>query len=97
MRPGDPIIYFDDASHVGMYVGDGSVVHAPRPARAITVAGAGSMPILGVVRPDPATAADEPPAAADKTPAADRAPAADQDLSGGPGPVRRSRGPAPEE
>ncbi|MFG3251584.1 C40 family peptidase [Streptomyces sp. NPDC048187] len=54
MRPGDLIIYFDDASHVGMYVGDGSVVHAPRPGRSITVAGAGSMPILGVVRPDTA-------------------------------------------
>ncbi|MEU0738124.1 NlpC/P60 family protein [Streptomyces sp. NPDC006134] len=52
MRPGDLIIYFPDASHVGMYVGDGKVVHAPRPGRAITVAGAGSMPILGVVRPD---------------------------------------------
>ncbi|MFK4543852.1 cell wall-associated NlpC family hydrolase [Streptomyces tendae] len=54
MRPGDLIIYFDDASHVGMYVGDGSMVHAPRPGRSITVAGAGSMPILGVVRPDTA-------------------------------------------
>ncbi|MFE2358305.1 NlpC/P60 family protein [Streptomyces parvulus] len=54
MRPGDLIIYFDDASHVGMYVGDGSVVHAPRPGRSITIAGAGTMPILGVVRPDPA-------------------------------------------
>ncbi|RSN51169.1 glycoside hydrolase [Streptomyces sp. WAC 04229] len=55
MRPGDLIIYFDDASHVGMYVGDGSMVHAPRPGRSITMAGAGTMPILGVVRPDPAT------------------------------------------
>ena len=54
MRPGDLIIYLDDASHVGMYVGDGSMVHAPRPGRSITVAGAGSMPILGVVRPDTA-------------------------------------------
>ncbi|MFD7277875.1 NlpC/P60 family protein [Streptomyces sp. NPDC059862] len=52
MRPGDLIIYFDDASHVGMYVGDGAMVHAPRPGRTITIAGAGSMPILGVVRPD---------------------------------------------
>ncbi|MFJ8598604.1 NlpC/P60 family protein [Streptomyces shenzhenensis] len=52
MRPGDLIIYFDDASHVGMYVGDGAIVHAPRPGRTVTVAGAGSMPILGVVRPD---------------------------------------------
>ncbi|MGR4850397.1 NlpC/P60 family protein [Streptomyces sp. LARHCF252] len=55
MRPGDLIIYFDDASHVAMYIGDGAMVHAPRPGRAITVAGAGSMPILGVVRPDPGT------------------------------------------
>ncbi|MFD8422239.1 NlpC/P60 family protein [Streptomyces sp. NPDC059668] len=52
MRPGDLIIYFDDASHVAMYIGDGAIVHAPRPGRTVTVAGAGSMPILGVVRPD---------------------------------------------
>jgi len=52
MRPGDLIIYFDDASHVAMYIGDGEMVHAPRPGRNVTVAGAGSMPILGVVRPD---------------------------------------------
>ncbi len=52
MRPGDLIVYFDDASHIGMYLGDGSMVHAPRPGRDVTVAGAGSMPILGVVRPD---------------------------------------------
>lgn len=52
MRPGDLIIYFDDASHVGMYVGDGAIVHAPRPGRTVTITGAGSMPILGVVRPD---------------------------------------------
>lgn len=52
MRPGDLIIYHDDASHVGMYVGDGTIVHAPRPGRDITLAGAGTMTILGVVRPD---------------------------------------------
>ncbi|MCX2927561.1 C40 family peptidase [Streptomyces sp. NEAU-W12] len=51
MRPGDLIIYWDDASHVGMYIGDGSMVHAPRPGRTVTTAGAGSMPVLGVVRP----------------------------------------------
>ncbi|WP_432587264.1 C40 family peptidase [Streptomyces sp. HD1123-B1] len=51
MRPGDLIIYYPDASHVGMYVGNGAMVHAPRPGRQVTVAGAGSMPILGVVRP----------------------------------------------
>lgn len=56
MRPGDLIIYFDDASHVGLYVGDGAIVHAPRPGRSVTIAGAGSMPILGVVRPGAETA-----------------------------------------
>ncbi|MCF3125282.1 C40 family peptidase [Streptomyces arenae] len=52
MRPGDLIIYHSDASHVGLYVGDGAIVHAPRPGRDVTIAGAGSMQILGVVRPD---------------------------------------------
>ncbi|MFI7410443.1 C40 family peptidase [Streptomyces sp. NPDC049627] len=52
MRPGDLIIYNGDASHVAMYIGDGAIIHAPRPGRTVTVAGAGSMPILGVVRPD---------------------------------------------
>nr|WP_243274934.1 C40 family peptidase [Streptomyces albus] len=52
MRPGDLIIYKRDASHVGIYVGDGALLHAPRTGRQITVEGAGSMPILGVVRPD---------------------------------------------
>ncbi|MCI3241404.1 C40 family peptidase [Streptomyces spinosisporus] len=52
MRPGDLIIYFHDATHVGMYIGDGAIVHAPRPGRNVTITGAGSMPILGVVRPD---------------------------------------------
>ncbi|KOV95061.1 C40 family peptidase [Streptomyces sp. NRRL B-3648] len=52
MRPGDLVIYFSDASHVGMYIGDGAIIHAPRPGRTVTIAGAGSMPILGVVRPD---------------------------------------------
>ncbi|MFF6786478.1 NlpC/P60 family protein [Streptomyces sp. NPDC012510] len=52
MRPGDLIIYNSDASHVAMYIGDGSVIHAPRPGRTVTIAGAGTMRILGVVRPD---------------------------------------------
>ncbi|MFJ4683717.1 NlpC/P60 family protein [Streptomyces sp. NPDC088789] len=51
MRPGDLIIYNADASHVALYVGDGAMVHSPRPGRTVTIAGAGSMPILGVVRP----------------------------------------------
>ncbi|MGW0465820.1 C40 family peptidase [Streptomyces sp. NPDC003027] len=52
MRPGDLIVYYKDASHIGMYIGDGAMVHAPRPGRDVTIAGAGSMEILGVVRPE---------------------------------------------
>ncbi|WP_371579124.1 C40 family peptidase [Streptomyces sp. NBC_01314] len=52
MRPGDLIIYNSDASHVAMYLGNGSIVHAPRPNRKVSIAGAGTMQILGVVRPD---------------------------------------------
>ncbi|MEV6106799.1 NlpC/P60 family protein [Streptomyces sp. NPDC051940] len=52
MRPGDLIIYKNDASHVALYIGQGLMIHAPRTGRQITVAGAGSLPILAVVRPD---------------------------------------------
>lgn len=52
MRPGDLIIYKGDASHVGMYVGKGTMVHAPRTGRQIRVEGVGALPIRGIVRPD---------------------------------------------
>ncbi|ANW19004.1 C40 family peptidase [Streptomyces clavuligerus] len=54
IQPGDLIVYNADASHIGIYIGDGRIVHSPRPGRTVSVAGAGSMKILGVVRPDPA-------------------------------------------
>lgn len=52
MRPGDLIIYFSDASHVAIYIGNGQIIQAPRPGRWVYVSPAGSMEILGVVRPD---------------------------------------------
>ncbi|MCQ4045743.1 NlpC/P60 family protein [Streptantibioticus rubrisoli] len=51
LRPGDLIVYYADASHVAIYIGDGAVIQAPRPGRTVDIAGAGSMPILGAVRP----------------------------------------------
>jgi hypothetical protein len=39
------------ATHVGMYVGAGLMVHAPRPGRHVTTAKADSLPLLGAVRP----------------------------------------------
>ncbi|MFJ6895161.1 NlpC/P60 family protein [Streptomyces hokutonensis] len=52
MRPGDLIIYFSDASHVAIYIGNGNIISAPRPGRYVYVSPAASMQILGVVRPD---------------------------------------------
>ncbi len=52
MRPGDLIIYYADASHVAIYAGDGKIIQAPRTGRPVYVSPAGSMEILGVVRPD---------------------------------------------
>jgi cell wall-associated NlpC family hydrolase len=52
LRPGDLVIYFPGATHVGMYIGDGLVVHAPRPGTVVRVTGLDRMPSPGVVRPD---------------------------------------------
>ena len=50
-RPGDLVIYRDDASHVGMYVGDGKVVHAPHPGAPVRYDPVGMMPVSSVTRP----------------------------------------------
>ncbi|MEV2236444.1 C40 family peptidase [Streptomyces phaeochromogenes] len=52
MRPGDLVLYFDDASHVGAYVGNGAMVHTPKPGRTVTVAPVASMKIRGISRPN---------------------------------------------
>ncbi|GGP89332.1 C40 family peptidase [Streptomyces melanogenes] len=56
LRPGDLVIYFPDATHVGMYVGQGMVIHAPRPGTVVRLTALHRMPVLGVVRPGPAQA-----------------------------------------
>ncbi|WP_327249943.1 C40 family peptidase [Streptomyces sp. NBC_01320] len=49
-RPGD-LVFYRGAAHVGMYIGDGQVVHAPRPGRNVTVQPLYAMPVYAVVRP----------------------------------------------
>ncbi|MFC8080043.1 NlpC/P60 family protein [Streptomyces sp. NPDC057307] len=53
LRPGDLVVYFPKATHVAMYLGDGKVVHAPRPGARVKVSPLASNPLLGAVRPDP--------------------------------------------
>ncbi|GHE09991.1 hypothetical protein GCM10010339_64310 [Streptomyces alanosinicus] len=54
LRPGDLVIYFPEATHVAMYVGDGKVVQAPRTGETVQVSPLASNPVLGAVRPDQA-------------------------------------------
>ncbi|MEV7418947.1 NlpC/P60 family protein [Streptomyces sp. NPDC089919] len=50
-RPGDLVTYRSDASHVGMYVGNGQVVHAPYPGAPVRYDPVGMMPVSAVTRP----------------------------------------------
>ncbi|WP_043263993.1 C40 family peptidase [Streptomyces sp. CT34] len=50
-QPGDLVIYRSDASHVGMYVGNGQVVHAPYPGARVRYDPVGMMPVSSVARP----------------------------------------------
>ncbi|MFJ1600614.1 NlpC/P60 family protein [Streptomyces sp. NPDC088261] len=48
--PGDLVAYRDDASHIGMYVGNGQVIHAPYPGAAVRYDPVGMMPVSSVTR-----------------------------------------------
>jgi hypothetical protein len=50
-RPGDLVIYRGDASHVGMYVGDRQVVHAPYPGALVRYDPVDMLPVSAVTRP----------------------------------------------
>ncbi|MGW1782146.1 C40 family peptidase [Streptomyces sp. NPDC002143] len=52
LRPGDLVIYFPEATHVAMYLGEGKVVQAPRTGEKIKISPVASFPVLGAVRPD---------------------------------------------
>lgn len=50
-QPGDLVVYRSDASHVGMYVGNGQVIHAPYPGAPVRYDPVGMMPVASVTRP----------------------------------------------
>lgn len=49
-RPGDLVVYRSDASHVGMYMGNGQVIHAPYPGAPVRYDPVGMMPVSSVTR-----------------------------------------------
>ncbi|WP_409059231.1 NlpC/P60 family protein [Streptomyces sp. SYP-A7185] len=50
-KPGDLVFFYDDISHVGIYIGDGKMIHAPKPGANVRVESIYYMPIHSVVRP----------------------------------------------
>ncbi|MGX1367470.1 cell wall-associated NlpC family hydrolase [Streptomyces canus] len=52
LRPGDLVLYFPEATHVALYVGNGQVIEAPRTGERIKVSPIAAHPLLGAVRPD---------------------------------------------
>ncbi|MFF5875757.1 NlpC/P60 family protein [Streptomyces californicus] len=51
LKPGDLVFFYDDISHVGIYKGEGMMIHAPKPGANVREESIYSMPIYGSVRP----------------------------------------------
>ncbi|GAA1521042.1 C40 family peptidase [Streptomyces albidochromogenes] len=51
LKPGDLVFFYDDISHVGVYIGGGKMIHAPKPGAYVREESIYYMPIYGSVRP----------------------------------------------
>ncbi|MEV5778015.1 C40 family peptidase [Streptomyces antimycoticus] len=51
LAPGDLVFFYSGVSHVGLYIGDGRIIHAPRPGAPVRVASVADMPFAGAARP----------------------------------------------
>ena len=51
LQPGDLVFFYNDLSHVGLYVGNGIIVQAARPGKPVGYAAVSSMPYAGARRP----------------------------------------------
>ncbi|WP_243708758.1 NlpC/P60 family protein [Actinomadura sp. GC306] len=50
LQPGDLVFFYADLHHVGLYVGDGKMLHAPRTGDVVKIAPMGGRPYAGAVR-----------------------------------------------
>ncbi|MFE5331573.1 NlpC/P60 family protein [Embleya sp. NPDC056575] len=51
LQPGDLVFFYSDNRHVGLYIGNGKIIHAPRPGKTVTEAPVDSMPFYAAIRP----------------------------------------------
>ncbi|AXK32949.1 glycoside hydrolase [Streptomyces armeniacus] len=51
MQPGDLVFFYDDISHVGIYVGGGQMIHASKPGDDVKYESVDYMPFHSAVRP----------------------------------------------
>ncbi|MFF3003180.1 NlpC/P60 family protein [Kitasatospora sp. NPDC057940] len=49
-QPGDLLIFYGDAHHVGIYAGNGQVLHAPKPGASVRYEAVSNMPLTSIVR-----------------------------------------------
>ncbi|PZT76202.1 MULTISPECIES: C40 family peptidase [unclassified Streptomyces] len=50
LAPGDLVFFYSGISHVGLYIGNGQMIHAPRPGAPVRVAPIDEMPFAGATR-----------------------------------------------
>ncbi|MEU2053446.1 C40 family peptidase [Streptomyces bungoensis] len=50
LQPGDLVFFYSGISHVGIYVGDGRMIHAPNPSAPVRLAPVDEMPFAGAAR-----------------------------------------------
>ncbi|KIZ14575.1 hypothetical protein SNA_36590 [Streptomyces natalensis ATCC 27448] len=51
LAPGDLVFFYSGISHVGLYVGDGKMIHAPHPGAPVRIAPIDEMPFAAATRP----------------------------------------------
>uniref|UniRef100_UPI00357121B1 C40 family peptidase n=1 Tax=Streptomyces xantholiticus TaxID=68285 RepID=UPI00357121B1 len=51
LAPGDLVFFYSGVSHVGLCIGGGQMIHAPRPGAPVRVAPIDRMPFTGATRP----------------------------------------------
>ncbi|MFC8262602.1 NlpC/P60 family protein [Streptomyces sp. NPDC057291] len=50
LAPGDLVFFYSGISHVGLYIGDGRMIHAPHPGAPVRIAPIDEMPFAGATR-----------------------------------------------